>query len=84
MEAPYPKSKIVRGVRWLSEPLLYPESHGDVWAATWADDGHVYAAADDTSGVDHACSSNIAIHRVTGNPPGHTLATINAMVLDAP
>lgn len=45
----------------------FRNSHGDVWAATWADDGEIYALSDDTEGFDHACSSNVAIHRIVGD-----------------
>ncbi|MDI7277509.1 MAG: hypothetical protein QME94_16140 [Anaerolineae bacterium] len=79
MQAPYPKSDVIHGIRWLGAPLLYPESHGDTWAATWADDGNLYAVADDTLGVRQACRSNLAIHCISGVPPHHTVQTINAM-----
>ena len=79
MQTPYPPSDILRGVRWLTEPLLYPESHGDVWTCTWADDGNVYAVSDDTFGIDKACNSNLAVHLITGTPPDHTAATVNPM-----
>ena len=26
---PYPRSERIRGIRWLSEPIRYPGSHGD-------------------------------------------------------
>jgi hypothetical protein len=78
-EIPYPKSDCIQGIRWLTEPLLYPNSHGDVWAGTWADDGEVYAASDDTTGIDKAANSNLAINKISGTPPNHTAVTINPM-----
>lgn len=79
MNIPYPPSETIRGIRWLTEPLLYPHSHGDVWSCTWADDGTVYTASDDTHGIGEACDSNLAIHRIAGAPPAQTVATVNPM-----
>jgi hypothetical protein len=59
--------------------MLYPGSHGDTWSSTWADDGALYAVADDTLGIDNACRSNLAIHRIGGAPPHHSVETINPM-----
>ncbi len=79
MAAPYQPSEKIRGIHWLTEPLLYPQSHGDVWSCAWADDGHVYAASDDTHGVADSCNSNLAIHRIAGVPPNHVVETVNPM-----
>jgi len=79
MKVPYPSSDTIRGIRWLTEPMLYPKSHGDVWSCTWSDDGNIYAATDDTHGIGEACNSNLAIHQITGMPPDHTVITINPM-----
>ena len=84
---PYPQSELIKGIRWLSEPLKYPNSHGDVWTCTWADDGHLYSMSDDTTGINGACNipgmaysgSNLAVHRIEGNPPNHQATTINVM-----
>lgn len=58
----------------------FTESHGDVWAATWADDDSLYVVSDDSAGFDRACWSNLAISRLDGDSVtdlrGHT---INAM-----
>ncbi len=27
--SPYPKSTLIKGIRWLTEPIRYPGSHGD-------------------------------------------------------
>ena len=55
---PYPRSKLIKGIRWLTEPILYPNSHGDTWSCTWADDDHIYSTADDCTGIDKSNSSN--------------------------
>ena len=74
-----PSSEPIRGIRWLTEPALYSGSHGDTWSSTWADDGELYAVADDTTGIDNACRSNLAIHKMSGKPPDHVVQTINPM-----
>ena len=79
MQVPYPKSDAIKGIRWLTEPLLYAESHGDVWSCTWADDDNIYVASDDTHGIGEACNSNLAIHKISGTPPNHSAVTINPM-----
>jgi hypothetical protein len=78
-QIPYPKSDVIKGLRWLTEPILYPDSHGDVWACTWADDDEIYSASDDTSGISQAANSNLAINKLSGRPPQHTAVTINPM-----
>jgi hypothetical protein len=62
------------------EPVRYPKSHGDLWTATWADDGAVYAAADDARGFEDSCNSNLSIHRMVGEmPPSLQAETVNPM-----
>ena len=53
----------------LGKPICYQESFGDVWTTTWADDDALYSVSDDTTGFDQACDSNLAVHRITGEPP---------------
>jgi hypothetical protein len=77
--SPYPRSKLIRGIRWLSEPLRYPGSNGDTWSCTWADDGHIYTTADDCTGIDNSNNSNLALFRVEGAPPQHKIALVNQM-----
>jgi hypothetical protein len=76
---PYPRSKVIRGIRWLTEPIRYPGSHGDTWSCTWADDGHMYVTADDCKGIDQSNRSNLALFKVEGMPPTHKIALINPM-----
>ncbi|HOX06536.1 MAG TPA: hypothetical protein PK280_09055 [Planctomycetota bacterium] len=77
--SPYPRSKLIKGIRWLSEPLRYPGSHGDTWSCTWADDGHIYSTADDCHGIEESNNSNLAVFRVEGAPPEHRVALVNPM-----
>lgn len=53
----------------IDDALRVPDSHGDVWSTTWADDGALYSVADDSTGFAEACSSNLAIHRISGDTP---------------
>jgi hypothetical protein len=76
---PYPRSDLIKGIRWLTEPIRYPKSHGDTWSCTWADDGQIYSTADDCSGIDNSNNSNLALFRVEGMPPSHTVGLVNPM-----
>jgi hypothetical protein len=76
-KAAFPKLRI--RTAHLGEPVQCPKSAGDLWTATWADDGDLYVASDDTSAFDAACSSNLAISRVMGVPPHLRGVTINCM-----
>lgn len=63
----------------IGEAIRYPKSHGDLWTATWADDGALYVAADDTRGFDDSCRSNLALFRIDGMPPEVEAETVNPM-----
>jgi len=64
----------------LGEPIRHPaEVFGDTWSAAWADDGAVYATADDTRGFGDVCSSNLALNRIDGLPPDIVGVTVNPM-----
>jgi hypothetical protein len=64
----------------LGKAVRYPGSHGDLWTATWADDGNVYAASDDTTGIDQGARSNLALNRFSGPLPGSIHGvTVNPM-----
>jgi len=77
-QAASPRSRILSA--HLGEPVQCPNSGGDLWTATWADDGELYVASDDTTAFDGACSSNLAVNRLTGEaPPNLRGATVNCM-----
>jgi hypothetical protein len=60
---------------------VYKASVGDTWDPTWADDDNLYAASNDTSGWDEACSSNIAFNRMSGDDfLNLTGKTVNGML----
>lgn len=59
---------------------IEPEGNGDVWTATWADDGNLYSAADDALGFGDECRSNLAVFRLEGDEPPHLRGSmVNAM-----
>lgn len=50
----------------------YSNTWGDVWDATWSDDGDVYTTSDDSTGwagSSLSCNSNFLITRITGSDP---------------
>lgn len=64
----------------------HPSSSGDTWYNTWADDGHLYATSDDSSGFDGSCTgspatfkgacqggygSNLVVNELDGPDPAH-------------
>jgi len=64
----------------LGKPIVYANSCGDVWEATWADDGELYSCSDDTRGFNRACNSNFAYHKISGDDPARLDgATVNPM-----
>jgi len=64
----------------LGKEILCPDSKGDTWTATWADDDNLYAISDDTWGLNRACDSNLAVHRIMGGPPPNIQGVaVNAM-----
>ena len=78
-ENPYPQSTLVKGIKWLTEPHIFPGSDGDTWSCTWAEDDHLYASGDDNTGVKRSNNSNLAFFRVDGMAPDHQLKVINPM-----
>ena len=77
--SPYPRSNIIKGIRWITEPLRYAGSNGDAWSCIWADDGHLYSTADDCTGIEESNNSNLALFRVEGMPPSHKVSLVNPM-----
>ena len=64
----------------LGKAVKLPGSGGDTWVAAWADDDELYVSSDDTAGFNDACSSNLAINRITGvTPPQLHGKTVNCM-----
>jgi hypothetical protein len=64
----------------LGRAVRYAGSHGDLWTATWAADDNVYAASDDSTGIDKRANSNLALNRFSGgSPPDIHGITVNPM-----
>lgn len=78
MQLPYGQSEFIRNVRAVSAEVRYP-ANGDTWSTTWADDGHIYAVADDGTGIDNSNNSNLAIFRIEGDPVEKKIALVNPM-----
>jgi hypothetical protein len=69
---PYPRSRLIKGIRWLTG-LGTRGPNGDVWTCTWADDDSLYSVADDTAGW------NLSIYKVEEAPPEHLVTRVNEM-----
>jgi hypothetical protein len=74
--APYPPSTLIEGVTF-SDLVIDGVTSGDQWAATWADDGHIYSTWGDGTGFgyrggwDDCWTTYLGVARVKGNPPNH-------------
>jgi len=84
IDSPYPRSKVIKGIKWLTDNQRYVASHGDVWSNTWADDDMMYCVADDTFGINKSNNSNLAVYKVTGQAPGHQIELVNPMHMYGP
>ena len=78
-QSPYPQSKVIKGIRWLTKPMVFPGSDGDTWSCTWADDDRIYSTGDDTNGINKDTFSNLAFFKVEGTPPSHQVSLVNSM-----
>lgn len=64
----------------LGEPVMDMTSHGDVWEAAWADDGHLYVTSDDSRGFKNQPGRNLQFHILRGNAPSNLVGeTLNLM-----
>jgi hypothetical protein len=64
----------------LGRPQLHLETLGDVWDASWADDGRLYVQSDDTTGFGKQPGRNLQFHVVDGERPEEIAGrTINTM-----
>jgi hypothetical protein len=59
----------------LGAPYNYNGASGDTWYNTWADNGNVYATADDAGGFNGTCNNNVTFNELVGS---------NASSLSAP
>src|SRR5581483_7012466 len=77
--APYPPSPVIAGITWAPKETIVRAAHdSDIWATTWADDGHLYTAYGDGTGfvpkVPKKLSQGLA--RIEGGP--EKLTGVNA------
>jgi hypothetical protein len=85
LDAPYPPSAIVRGMRWdLSTVLSHRRAIGsDIWATTWAADGELYSAFGDGGGFDGTERSkatgrvSLGFAQINGGPTEHSTASLH-------
>lgn len=85
------RSKHVRGIRWLTEQVKFPNFDGDTWSPAWTDRDELISSTDDSLGhivpnengmhEKHEINSNLAIYRITGNPASanYGLTLVNPM-----
>jgi len=61
-------------------PIPVPNSEGDTWTPTWADNGHLDSPSNDSTGFHSAPKANIAFNRIDGIDPFHLGGkTVNSM-----
>ena len=69
----------------LGSPTEYTSGSGDTWYNTWADDGNVYATADDASGFNGTCNNNVTFNELSGSDPNAlTSPYVNCMTSFGP
>jgi len=68
-------SKLVKGMKYLTEPSFYPNSSGDLWSWTWADDDNVYLFGGDGAAINGKIGQPI---KVEGIPPHHKCTALGS------
>ena len=64
----------------LGAPRIDMTSKGDVWEATWADDGELYTVSDDTMGFNNQPGRNLQYHILRGAAAANLVGeTVNRM-----
>jgi hypothetical protein len=74
-----PKSKVIRGFKWLNERTPYPKQDikGDTYPMTWAADGHIYASAGDPLWGESP--SGLDVERFSGGPEDYEITKFSHM-----
>jgi hypothetical protein len=74
-----PRSRILRGLEWLSERIGYPEANikGDTFPMTWAGDDEIYTSAGDPLWGESI--SGLDVEKFTGNAPDYKIGKVNPM-----
>lgn len=77
-------SKLIKGMKYLTEPSFYPNSSGDCWAWTWADDDNIYLFGGDESAIgggESAIKRKIGLPiKIEGIPPHHKCTALGSYV----
>jgi CubicO group peptidase (beta-lactamase class C family) len=84
--APYPKSRVIRSVRWAPAATIVRHAFdSDCWPLTWGDDDALYTAYGDGYGFDPRVPEKLSLGfaRVTGPPGEFTGANIRSATGEA-
>jgi CubicO group peptidase (beta-lactamase class C family) len=84
--SPYPLSTVITGITWApKESIVRKAKDSDIWATTWADDGHLYTAYGDGTGfvpkVPEKLSQGLA--RIEGGPDDFTGVNVRSPTFEA-
>jgi CubicO group peptidase (beta-lactamase class C family) len=83
--APYPQSKVVTGINWApKESIVRAARDSDIWATTWADDGHLYTAYGDGTGFEPKVPMKLSLGlaRIEGGPERFDGVNVRAPTLE--
>jgi hypothetical protein len=73
--APYPPSPVITSITWApEETIVRAAEDSDIWATTWADDGHLYTAYGDGTGFAPKVPKKLSLGlaRIEGGPERFT------------
>src|ERR1051326_3540693 len=79
-KAPYPPSKIIRGITWDWETYTNAAQGSDLWPVTWGPDDNLYVAWGDGGGfggTDKQGRTSLGFGRVDGGPEDFRGTNIN-------
>src|SRR5512141_963642 len=73
------KSTYIKGFEWCGERIPYPEpdTKGDTYPMTWADDGEIYAAAGDPLWGE--TRDGLDVEKFSGGPTEYKITKVNPM-----
>jgi CubicO group peptidase (beta-lactamase class C family) len=83
--SPYPPSPVISDITWApKETIVRAARDSDIWATTWADDGHLYTAYGDGTGFEPKLPEKVSlgVSRVEGNPEHFTGINIRSASIE--
>jgi CubicO group peptidase (beta-lactamase class C family) len=83
--APYPPSPVITGITWApKETIVRKAKDSDIWATTWADDGHLYTAYGDGTGFVPKVNKKLSLGlaRIEGDPERFTGLNIRSSSIE--